>query len=201
MAEAPAYLVALARLRDRRRFASYVAQMPPLYARYGGHYLAVSTPAEVEQFGHGQPGQSVVISRWPSMTRLQEFWSSSEYRRVAALRADTGDVVVLGIEARQAQPVPTGSRPALALILGHSPSPALFESGGASALAYARERDLTVLEGSWGGDDLALYAFPEIGLGRQLLSQLSSGQRGRSLLLPGIAPTVEMPCTEMLVMG
>ncbi len=200
MVEAPAYLVALARLRDRRRFADYVAQMPSLYARFGGQYLAVSTAAEVEQFGHGQPGQSVVISRWPSLARLKEFWSSSEYRRVATLREDTGDVVVLGLEARHALPVPVGARPALALIVGLSPSPALFESGGASALAYARERDLTVLEGSWGGDDVALYGFPELGLGRQLLSQLSSGQRGRSLLMPGITPTVVMPCAEM-VMG
>jgi|CXWL01.1.fsa_nt_gi uncharacterized protein (DUF1330 family) len=193
MAERPAYLVALARLRDRVRFGAYVAALPPVYAHFGGLYLAVATASSIEQFGHAAASHSVVISRWPSLERLQAFWASRDYRKVLALRAGTGEVTAVGLEGH-ADAGSNDALPAIALILGSGPSPALLEAGGAQSLACVRERELSALEGDWTHGDVALYGFAELTTGRKLLSQLSSGQRGRSLLLPGIPPTVEMPC-------
>ncbi len=192
MSNSPALLVALARMRDRLRFADYVAAMPPLYSRFGGRYLAVSTASNVEQFGHSPTTQAVLISRWDSIESVLRFWNSPEYQVVTQLRAGTGDFIAVATVANA--DVEIAALPALAMILGPAPSPALFESGGAVALASARARDLQALEGEWIDGDLAIYGFPSLNLGRQMLLQLSSGQRGRSLLMPSIAPSVEMPC-------
>jgi len=192
MSAGPAFLVALAQMRDRVRFADYVAAMPPLYLRFGGRYLVVSTAANVEQFGQSQLAQAVVISRWESMENLLTFWQSSEYQSVMQLREGTGDFTAIAVATNPA--IDTKALPALAMILGSAPSPALFEAGGAVALVSARARDLHALEGEWVDGDLGIYGFTSLNLGRKMLMQLSSGQRGRSLLMPSIATSVEMPC-------
>ena len=156
MADRRACLVARALLHDRSRFANHVSALPPVYARFGGRYLAVATPATIEQFGQGQLSQSVVISRWPSLAYLQKFWVSNEYQQVMALRAGTRDVVVAGLEAQLDAALPQDQ--ALGLILRLGPSPALLESGRASNIECVREFEIRVLEGDWTRGDCASFS-------------------------------------------
>lgn len=100
----PAYLIVYGRVRDRAAFAQgYVAKLPPVYAKYGGEYLAVGRNFEalegVADF------ESVVISRWPSMEAGRAFWNSAEYAplRKARIDGDWGSfnvVLVEGLPAR-----------------------------------------------------------------------------------------------------
>jgi uncharacterized protein (DUF1330 family) len=85
--EKPAYLVVLGDVKDREAFAAgYVAKLPPVYAKYGGAYLAVGRNFETLE---GEAGfQSVVISRWPSMAAGRAFWNSPEYKELQKARVD-----------------------------------------------------------------------------------------------------------------
>ncbi len=77
-AGAPAYLVVVGEVYDRDAFISgYAAKLPPIYARYGGEYLAVGRDYEVLE-GEGT-FQSYVISKWPSAEAARAFWDSREY--------------------------------------------------------------------------------------------------------------------------
>lgn len=180
-----AYLLVLARVSDRLRFAEYVRALPPVYARYGGRYLAVAPALSVEQFGHTESPQSVVVSRWPSFEQLCTFWSSTDYRRVAGLRARTGEFLAAAVDGLPACPESPPAR-YLSMILGPGPSPALLEAEGACPLALARESQVRPLEGAWPVGDCALYAFADAELARRSLLTFSSGQRGRSLLVPAV---------------
>lgn len=87
--EKPAFLVVLGDVHDREAFAAgYVAKLPPVYAKYGGEYLAVGRNFETLE---GEAGfQSVVISKWPSMAAGRAFWNSPEYRELQKARIDGG---------------------------------------------------------------------------------------------------------------
>jgi uncharacterized protein (DUF1330 family) len=85
--EKPAFLVVLGEVKNREAFmAGYVAKLPPVYAKYGGEYLALGRNFETLE---GKAGfQSVVISKWPSMDAGRSFWNSSEYKELQKARID-----------------------------------------------------------------------------------------------------------------
>lgn len=179
----PGYLLVLARITDRDRFGAYIQALPPVYAEYGGRYLAVAPAVTVEHFGLSEPPQSTVVSHWPSLGRLVEFWHSKPYRQVASLRAGTGEFTCVGVEGLE---MPTTNDPikAVVAIIGNVPTRALVEASGGTALAIARAAKVEPLEGAWTQGDLALYTFADVARARKMLGDFSSGQRGRSLLLP-----------------
>lgn len=83
----PAYLVVLGEVLDRDRFArDYVAVLPPVYAKYGGSYLAAGRNFEVLE-GEGD-FRSFVISKWPSMDAAKTFWTSAEYDALRRARIE-----------------------------------------------------------------------------------------------------------------
>jgi uncharacterized protein (DUF1330 family) len=179
----PGYLLVLARIADRDKFGSYIQALPPVYAEYGGSYLAVAPAVTVERFGLSEQPQSAVVSRWPSLGRLVEFWHSKPYRHVAALRAGTGEFTCVGVEGLEPAEIDEPIR-AVVAIIGNVPTRALVEASGGTALAIARAAKVEPLEGAWTQGDLALYTFSDLAKARKMLSDFSSGQRGRSLLMP-----------------
>jgi uncharacterized protein (DUF1330 family) len=101
----PAYLVVVGEVRNPKAFAEgYVAKLPPIYAQYGGEYLAVGRNFELLE---GEANfQSYVISKWPSMAAGRAFWNSEEYKALkdARIAGDWGrfDVVLMeGLPATQ----------------------------------------------------------------------------------------------------
>jgi uncharacterized protein (DUF1330 family) len=103
--ERPAYLVVVGEVRNPKAFAEgYVAKLPPVYAKYGGEYLAVGRNFEVLE---GEAGfQSYVISKWPSMAAGRTFWNSEEYEalRQARIAGDWGRFDVFLMEGLPEKP-------------------------------------------------------------------------------------------------
>lgn len=189
MSQVPGYLVVLARVQDRPRFGAYVGALPPVYQQYGGRYLAVAPAATVEQFGAVEAAQSVVVSAWPSLDGLLRFWSSAEYREVVKLRDGTGEFIVAGLGGDGSDhAVDLAGMEALVLILGAPLSPAIVEAEGGTMIARARSSELKLLEGRWTQGDVAIFSFARITKARAVLSQISSGERRRGLILPLTAP-------------
>ncbi|MBI1392747.1 MAG: DUF1330 domain-containing protein [Alphaproteobacteria bacterium] len=86
-ATAPAYLIVIGDVHDREAFISgYAQKMPPIYAKYGGEYLAVGRNREILE-GDADFG-SYVISKWPSMDAARTFWDSPEYAPLKQARVE-----------------------------------------------------------------------------------------------------------------
>jgi uncharacterized protein (DUF1330 family) len=96
------YLLVRARIHDRPKFGAYVRALPSVYQQYGGRYLCLSPQATLLLPSGTTPSAptALVISVWASLARLQEFWFSTEYQTVAALRAGTGEFQVGALVGR-----------------------------------------------------------------------------------------------------
>ena len=67
MPDRPVYLLLLASGIERQRFADYVAALSPMLSRLGGRHLAMAPAPMVEQFGHHEAPQHVLLSHWPTL--------------------------------------------------------------------------------------------------------------------------------------
>ena len=86
-ATAPAYLVVVGKVYQRDAFFDgYVAELPPVYAKYGGTYLALGRDHQVLE--GAAAFESFVISRWPSIEAARAFWNSDEYAPLRRARID-----------------------------------------------------------------------------------------------------------------
>lgn len=94
----PAYMVIVARIRDRARFLEeYAKPAADLAARMGGRYIVRAPGAHALEGGYGD-GASVVVSEWPDKAAIERFWNSSEYVALKAARQSLADVDVLVVE-------------------------------------------------------------------------------------------------------
>jgi len=192
MPNRPAYLLLLASGIERQRFADYVAALSPNLTRLGGRHLAMAPAPMLEQFGHNEAPQSVLLSHWPALESLREFWNSPRYLSIAKQRRGSGELLAVALEGAYLSPIDTPDA-ALAVFLGAGPSPALLEAAGARALTLVRERQVEPLEGNWRHGDVAIYAWSSAQSARQQLVTFSSGQRGRALLVPALSSTRGAP--------
>ncbi|MEM9601201.1 MAG: DUF1330 domain-containing protein [Pseudomonadota bacterium] len=74
----------------------YAAALPPIYAKYGGYYIAFETDIDVAE---GDSDYSaIIISAWPDKDAARAFWDSPEYAEAIKLREGIGtfDVVIVG---------------------------------------------------------------------------------------------------------
>ena len=94
----PAYLLVQGRVTDREGFRAYSAALPPIYAKYGGHYLALVPAPQVEVVEGEAEHRSVVIARFPSHEAALAFWNSPEYAAARQLRAGKGTFFVTVLE-------------------------------------------------------------------------------------------------------
>lgn len=87
--EAPAYMLVLGEVLDGKAFGEgYVSKLPPLYEKFGGHYIALGGGVEVLEGEYAPP--SYVIGKWPSMDAARAFWNSPEYDELKQARIDGG---------------------------------------------------------------------------------------------------------------
>lgn len=95
----PAYMVVVARIRDRDAFLQgYAATAANLVERFGGKYLLRAPGAELLEGAFGE-GASIVISEWPDLDSAKAFWNSPEYADAKRKREATAECQVLLIEA------------------------------------------------------------------------------------------------------
>lgn len=94
----PAYLLVQGKVTDIAGFQAYSAALPPIYQKFGGHYLSVTPAAKVE-IAEGDPrGESILIARFPSKEAAWGFWKSTDYESAKKLRAGKGTFFVTVLE-------------------------------------------------------------------------------------------------------
>ncbi len=90
----PAYLLVQGTVTDLEGFKAYNAALPPIYAKFGGHYLTV-TPASKVEIAEGPPeNRSILIAKFPSKEAAWGFWKSAEYEAAKKLREGKGTFFV-----------------------------------------------------------------------------------------------------------
>src|SRR5262245_55771284 len=95
----PAYVIASVDISDPARYEEYRRLVPPTIAAYGGRYVARGGKVDVLE-GEWSPHRLVIVE-FPSAARAREWWSSTLYGPVKAIRqacADTELVIVEGLE-------------------------------------------------------------------------------------------------------
>lgn len=91
-----AYMIVRGRGYEPAALGSYAAVLPPIYAKYGGRYVAFDTDIDVAEGDSAD--QALIISAWPSKAAARAFWDGPEYREAIKLREGVGtfDVVIVG---------------------------------------------------------------------------------------------------------
>jgi uncharacterized protein (DUF1330 family) len=86
----PGYLLVQGTVSDPEGFKAYSAALPPIYQKFGGHYLSMTTAAKVE-IAEGEPrNESILIAKFPSKAAAWAFWRSAEYEAAKRLREGKG---------------------------------------------------------------------------------------------------------------
>ena len=94
-----AYLIADVEVTNPEGYEEYRAQVPAVFADYGGRYLVRGGALEVLE-GAGGAGRRVVLE-FPSMAQLKAFWDSPEYRPLRAVRERCATSRIVGVEGFQ----------------------------------------------------------------------------------------------------
>jgi uncharacterized protein (DUF1330 family) len=95
---APAYLLVQGKVTDIEGFKAYNAALPPIYKKYGGHYITV-TPAPKVEIAEGEPrNESILMAKFPSKEAAWGFWNSAEYVAAKKLRDGKGVFYVTVLE-------------------------------------------------------------------------------------------------------
>lgn len=79
----------------------YAASLPPIYAKYGGRYVAFSTDYDIMEGASDY--QATIISAWPNAEAARTFWTSPEYREAIKLREGIGEFDVIIVPALPAR--------------------------------------------------------------------------------------------------
>ena len=90
-----AYMIVMGKNYDAGALGDYNKALPPIYAQYGGRYVALTR--DVVPLEGRDDYQAIVISVWDSADDAQDFWDSDEYRAAKKLREGNGewDVVIV----------------------------------------------------------------------------------------------------------
>lgn len=94
----PAYIVAMVRIHDAEKFTQYSRSIAGLSERFGGESLARGKVSEILE-GSGEPGERVVVSRYPDLASARAYLASPEYREACQHRVGAADVVVRLVES------------------------------------------------------------------------------------------------------
>ena len=92
-----AYMIVKGENYEAKDLGPYAASLGPIYAKYGGEYVAFSTSYDTLE---GQENaQAIIISGWPNVDAANEFWASPEYREAIKLRDGIGQFTVVVVPA------------------------------------------------------------------------------------------------------
>lgn len=86
----PAYMIAVCEITNPGEgLKKYSAESAKISAAYGGKYLVRSIAGAVIE-GDLMKGRYVIVSEFPSMAKLNEFYESPEYQEAKQYREGTG---------------------------------------------------------------------------------------------------------------
>ena len=102
-----AYMLVMGKDYNPADLGAYAKTLPPIYAKYGGEYVAFSTDIDIAEGRYDY--QSLIISGWPSAKDARAFWDSPEYREAIKLRDGIGTFDVVIVPSLAAPRPTTGS--------------------------------------------------------------------------------------------
>jgi uncharacterized protein (DUF1330 family) len=82
------YYIAEHIITDPVKFESYRVKVAPMIASYGGRYITRAGTHKFPENPHWRP-ERVVIIEFPSMERLNAWYTSAEYQPLMALRKES----------------------------------------------------------------------------------------------------------------
>lgn len=90
-----AYMIVNGKNYQAKDLGPYAASLPPIYEKYGGHYVVFAPNYDVME--GASDSQAIIISAWPSVEAAKHFWTSPEYAEAIKLRDGIGefDVVIV----------------------------------------------------------------------------------------------------------
>ncbi len=88
-----AYIVATVRITDPERFALYAKGIAGLSERFGGEAIVKGAVQELLE-GNGEPGERVVVSRYPDAESARAYIASAEYQAACAHRVGAAEVTM-----------------------------------------------------------------------------------------------------------
>ena len=87
------FMIIEAVIHDVERFQAYADATIKLVVKFGGRYRVLGGQ---KTFLEGDWGETkIVISEWPSLATLENFWHSPEYAEAKTLREGVADVKVM----------------------------------------------------------------------------------------------------------
>jgi uncharacterized protein (DUF1330 family) len=92
-----AYIVALVRIKDPVRFQDYVKGIAGLSEKFGGQPLVRGQSTAFLE-GEGEPGERVIVSRFPDAASARAYLASPEYVAARQARVGAADVTIRLVE-------------------------------------------------------------------------------------------------------
>lgn len=166
----PGYLLVLGHSLDMKKMAAYSAALPPIYKKYGGHYLGIGGPGRgVELLEGGWFDHSGVLARFASIEDVSSFWYSPEYTEAKKLREGAGTFNVFAIGGNVFE-MPKGDLSFMISVYRAFDPEKLaeirskwaerLEQRGVNVIAAAKFSDMRWLEGDLRDFDVEIAAFP-----------------------------------------
>jgi uncharacterized protein (DUF1330 family) len=81
---------------DKQKYGEYVQKVPQIIEKFGGKFLSRGGQVMVIS-GDWNPARLVIIE-FSSMDKLQAWWHSPEYRKIAPLREQSAKVNAVVVE-------------------------------------------------------------------------------------------------------
>ena len=95
----PAYQVALVKVKNRTPgFMEYVEKSAEVLEKHGAEYV-VRGPAKSVLEGDYLDGRAIIVSKWPSLAAIEEFFHSDDYQKIKPLREGSGVYDIASYEA------------------------------------------------------------------------------------------------------
>ncbi len=149
------------------KMKDYSAALPPIYKKYGGHYLALGGSGRgVRALTETWNDRAIMLATFPSPQAVSGFWWSPEYRAAAKLREGAVDVDVCGLAGQAAAPahkfflIAALRGPDQSLETLMPPQEDLARSG-ANILVSATGEEVEALEGDFADTSIVIIGFPD----------------------------------------
>ena len=92
-----AFIVATVRMTNREAFMRYVEQLGDLSAQFGGEPIVRGAATAILD-GEAEPGERVVVTRFPDADAIRAYFSSPAYQAARTHRIGAGEAIIRLVE-------------------------------------------------------------------------------------------------------
>jgi len=91
------FIVVDVRIDDAETYGEYMKLAKPLVEKHGGEYLVRGGAFKVYEGDYFEPRRMVLL-RFPSKQKYEEFYYSDDYQKARDIRLPAGDMIMIGVE-------------------------------------------------------------------------------------------------------